>query len=296
VLDHYAIAVRQFQQQILPLGFNPTTVWGYGAAFRPNTFNYPAFTIEAEHDTPVRVTWINDLMDSRGEHLPHLLPVDQTLHWANPPASPSGRDQHGTDPTPYRGPVPIVTHLHGAHTTDDSDGFAEAWYLPNARNIPSGYARTGTWYNTFREKFRERHGGVWRPGTATFQYPNDQAATTLWYHDHVLGMTRLNVYAGPAGFYLLRGGRNDLPPHVLPGQRRHWATRLERAIMKSRSPSRTARSTLTAPCSTPIIAPSSRAWSKGSFKSLSFPIRRVMDAQATFRQSGTPSSSATRWS
>ncbi|MCI0747215.1 MAG: multicopper oxidase [Verrucomicrobia subdivision 3 bacterium] len=216
-IDQYAIAVRQFQQQILPPGFSPTTVWSYGAAHRRETFNYPAFTIEAEHDKPVRITWINDLVDSRGQYLPHLLPVDQTVHWANPPGGVSGRDEHGFDPTPYRGPVPIVTHLHGAHTTDESDGFAEAWYLPRARNIPRDYARTGTWYNTFREKFRERHHGYWAPGTATFHYPNDQAAATLWYHDHVLGMTRLNVYAGPAGFYLLRGGPNDLSPGVLPG-------------------------------------------------------------------------------
>jgi bilirubin oxidase len=50
-----------------------------------------------------------------------------------------------------------------------------------------------------------------------FQYPNDQRATTLWYHDHTLGMTRLNVYAGPAGFYLLRGGPDDEVMGHLPG-------------------------------------------------------------------------------
>ncbi len=50
-----------------------------------------------------------------------------------------------------------------------------------------------------------------------FEYPNDQRATTMWYHDHTLGMTRLNVYAGPAGFYLLRRGPGDLPSAVLPG-------------------------------------------------------------------------------
>ncbi len=42
-----------------------------------------------------------------------------------------------------------------------------------------------------------------------FQYPNDHRASTLWYHDHTLGMTRANVYAGPAGFYLVRGGPDD---------------------------------------------------------------------------------------
>src|SRR5512144_2597166 len=41
----------------------------------------------------------------------------------------------------------------------------------------------------------------------------------MWYHDHVLGVTRLNVYAGPAGFYLLRGGPFDLPFAHLPSGR-----------------------------------------------------------------------------
>jgi bilirubin oxidase len=63
---------------------------------------------------------------------------------------------------------------------------------------------------------------TWEPGTATFQYENDQPPATIWYHDHVLGMTRTNVYAGPAGFYLLRQGkrprseRDDLAA-ALPG-------------------------------------------------------------------------------
>jgi hypothetical protein len=41
-------------------------------------------------------------------------------------------------------------------------------------------------------------------GVVKFDYLNDQPSTTLWYHDHALGMTRLNVYAGPAGFWLIR--------------------------------------------------------------------------------------------
>ncbi|RPJ42784.1 MAG: twin-arginine translocation signal domain-containing protein, partial [Chloroflexi bacterium] len=46
-IDYYEIAVRQFSQQILPTGFNATTVWSYGSANHPTSFNYPAFTIEA---------------------------------------------------------------------------------------------------------------------------------------------------------------------------------------------------------------------------------------------------------
>ena len=113
--------------------------------------------------------------------------------------------------------MPIVTHLHGGHTTEESDGYAEAWYLPTANNIPAGFATEGSFYDTFKQKFLDKHGVTWEPGSATFQYTNDQRASTLWYHDHTLGMTRLNVYAGPAGFYLIRGGPDDLPQGVLPG-------------------------------------------------------------------------------
>jgi bilirubin oxidase len=219
-IDHYEIAARQFRQRILPPGLPETTVWGYGSPRHPGSFGAPALTIEARFRRPVRVTWINDLRDARGGFLPHLLPVDPTLHWANPAGGAGHRDMRpapGARPGPYTGPVPIVTHLHGGHTADDSDGYPEAWYLPAARNIPAGFAREGTWYERFGAQFQAKWGVSWPAGAATFQYDNDQGAATLWYHDHALGVTRLGVYAGLAGLYVLRGGPNDLPPDVLPG-------------------------------------------------------------------------------
>lgn len=214
-IDYYEIAVRQFQQQILPAGFPQTTVWSYGSVNSVGSFHYPANTIEATVDKPVRVKWINDLKDANGNYLPHLLPVDQTIHWANPPAVACNDGTDRTDcttdnPASYTGPVPIVTHLHGSHVTPESDGFPEAWYLPAANNIPSGYAARGS-------NFDQIAGAPDEAGAALFEYRNDQRATTLWYHDHSLGMTRLNVYAGPVGFYLLRGGSSDLTGSALPG-------------------------------------------------------------------------------
>jgi spore coat protein A, manganese oxidase len=218
-VEYYEVAVRQFPQHILPesLGLEQTTVWSYGSVNHPGSFNYPAFTVEATWRKPVRVKWINDLVDAHGHYLPHLLPVDQTVHWANPPGGNGDRDGHGTDPTPYTGPVPIVTHLHGGHSSEESDGYAEAWYLPAANNIPSGYARVGSFYDTFRSKAEGLLGQPWTLGSAVFEYDNDQRAATMWYHDHTLGMTRSNVYAGPAGFYLLRGGPSDAVGGRLPG-------------------------------------------------------------------------------
>ncbi|HEV8573784.1 MAG TPA: multicopper oxidase domain-containing protein [Dehalococcoidia bacterium] len=219
-IDYYVIAVRQFVQQILPAGKPATTVWSYGSVARGGTFNYPAFTIEATVDRPVRVKWINDLLDGSGNYLPHILPVDPTLHWANPPSGTDGRDmrpEFTSTPGAYKGPVPFVTHLHGGHSTEEADGYAEAWYLPAANNMPSGYATVGSFYDYFKTKAEGINGATWQPGSAVFQYANDQRAGTNWFHDHTLGMTRVNVYAGPAGFYLMRGGDSDLPPGVLPG-------------------------------------------------------------------------------
>src|SRR5580692_3420908 len=79
-------------------------------------------------------------------------------------------------------PVPevrTVTHLHGARVMPDSDGYPDAWVTSDG------------------------HTGPFRAADPC-QFPNDQPATTLWYHDHALGITRLNVYAGLAGFYWIR--------------------------------------------------------------------------------------------
>ena len=224
-VDYYEISMKQFSQQILPAGWPATTVWGYGAVKSESKgglllHNAPSLTIEAKWNRPVRVKWINDLKDASGNYLPHLLPVGPTLHWANPPQTTCDDGTEHTDcrptftttPGPYTGPVPMVTHVHGmAGVGDESDGYAEAWYLPAAGNIPAGYATEGTWYNYFKGK-AEGKGylapgkAAWEPGTAVFQYPNSQRASTIWYHDHTLGMTRVNVYAGPAGFWIIRGG------------------------------------------------------------------------------------------
>ena len=214
-VDYYEISMRQFAQQILPVGLPATTVWGYGGVAAQSNrgllvHNAPSLTIEAMWNRPVRVKWINELVDGNGHFLPHLLPVDPTLHWANPPGGTDERDSRPSfreTPGRYTGPVPMVTHVHGAvGVADDSDGYAEAWYLPAASNVPAEYATEGTWYEFFAGKAARTYGVTWGPGFATFQYPNENRASTIWYHDHTLGMTRLNVYAGPAGFYIVRGG------------------------------------------------------------------------------------------
>jgi spore coat protein A len=68
--------------------------------------------------------------------------------------------------------VKTVVHVHGAHVPPTSDGYPEAWFTRN-----------------FKQK-----GPAWT--TEVYDYPNKQDAATLWYHDHTMGQTRLNVYAG----------------------------------------------------------------------------------------------------
>ena len=235
----YDIEVVPHSQQILPLFDNngnplsPTPVWTYSAVGAPATRNYPAFTIEATKDLNTEIIWRNNLVDASGAFLPHLLPVDRSLHWANPELLPCTGGGASTDcrpdaanglilQQPYNGPVPIITHVHGAHTLPASDGYPEAWYLPAANNIPAGYAATGRLANQFGDPNDPRTTNT-TGGAAAFTYPNDQNSATLWYHDHTLGITRLNVYAGPAGFYLIRetgGGESGLGAgSVLPSSR-----------------------------------------------------------------------------
>ena len=97
-VDYYEISMRQFTQQILPAGLPADNGVGLrrGNAAQSNRglliHHAPSLTIEAQCNRPVRVKWINDLVDANGNYLPHLLPVDPTLHWANPPGGTDGRD------------------------------------------------------------------------------------------------------------------------------------------------------------------------------------------------------------
>ena len=76
--------------------------------------------------------------------------------------------------------VRTVVHLHGAHTKPQFDGYPEDWYTSNdSKNF------------------------------AAFNYKNDQQPAALWYHDHAVGATRLNVYAGLAGLYNIRDDIED---------------------------------------------------------------------------------------
>jgi spore coat protein A len=170
-------------------GVGLANFWAYKLDDGTNVYGplWPAFTIDAKRGNPLNVTYVNNLFaqtyDSVG------LVVDQTLHWADP----DGNGMMGSF-APYTGEPPAVVHLHGGEVPSESDGGPDAWFTP-------GYGNIGpAWTDVF-------------PGSVNadqyYYYPNTQEAATLWFHDHALGATRLNVYAGMAGFYLLRDDAED---------------------------------------------------------------------------------------
>ncbi len=160
-----------------------TRIWGYGK----KTVSWPGQTIQVmtpsaggADETIVR--WANELQGKK-----HLLPVDTNLHWCY--SLHGSSSANGVDYRQYsihKNGVPIITHLHGGNTDFQYDGNPEFFYNPD------GTVKGPQWDFV--------PGGF----TNTFRYNNDVQPGNLWYHDHALGLTRLNVYAGLAGFYFIR--------------------------------------------------------------------------------------------
>ncbi|RAQ94944.1 multicopper oxidase family protein [Thermogemmatispora tikiterensis] len=190
------VRMVEFQQRILPTScysrLSPpfcagTYVWGYQVGERPP--HYPGYTVEAKQGVPTVVTYINALpLPAQSQLLP-LLTVDQTIHWADP------LGQMGAT-VPFAGALPTVVHLHGGETPSAFDGAPEAWFTSDGRH--------GRGYCSYAPT---------APNAAVYWYPNGQPATTLWFHDHTLGVTRLTLFSGLAAFYLIRDAYDTGQPH-----------------------------------------------------------------------------------
>ena len=137
---------------------------------------FPGPIIQARRNEPIKVRFDNS-------HLPdeHLLSVDERIVGTKP--------DHYPD---YDGPVPevrTVTHFHGLNIEPESDGQSEMWTSPNGVTGP---------------RFTKH----------VHEIPNRQSRLTSSYHDHTLGLSRLNIYAGLAGFYFIKSQKEeglDLP-------------------------------------------------------------------------------------
>ncbi|WP_224749708.1 multicopper oxidase family protein [Polycladospora coralii] len=198
IVHKYTVKMCEFKQQVLPPGFPKTTVHGFEGLIkdpiskRSRIFrSSPGPTFEATRNISIQVQWINNLKNK------HLFPVDPTLHWANPNGFPPPAPPFKAFPPGYaqaQSPIPSVVHMHGGETRSDFDGHPEAWF-------------------THREK---QKGAAFF--TSRYTYLNSQQPTTLWYHDHTLGITRLNTASGLAGFYLIRDPKNKIEPLLPQGK------------------------------------------------------------------------------
>jgi FtsP/CotA-like multicopper oxidase with cupredoxin domain len=181
--------MSEFQQKVLPDAFysslaspyrRGTFLWGYGIGPLDNDppASWPGATVIAQQGTTTSIKYVNNLPAS--PVLRSYLTIDQTIHWADPLAQ-------GHLFTPYTGPIPTVVHLHGGEDQSTSDGVPEAWFTNNGLHGPGYFTAAPTSRNA-----------------AIYKYPNRQQSTTLWFHDHSLGITRINVYSGLAAFYFIR--------------------------------------------------------------------------------------------
>lgn len=173
-LDYYKIAMGEYSQQLHPDLPKATKLWGYADAtnsagiggFTPS-FRHLGPVIVAQSGRPVRINFVNQLPAT------HMLPVDVSL-----PGAEMAQNR-------------AVPHLHGGHVPWVSDGGPFAWFTPDGSSGPSrvSWLPVGSGNSTL---------------TADNYYPNDQSARLMWYHDHAMGNTRLNAYAGLASGYVLR--------------------------------------------------------------------------------------------
>jgi len=156
-----------------------------GTTFGPAM--WPAQTIEAQQGNQLTVQYKNELVGVKYSDFNIL--ADQTLMM-------NGYTLTGDPLTkPYTGDIPMVVHLHGGEMPSNSDGGPTAWFMPTGNPLQG----PGFTYHA----------------SSLSTYPNKQEATTLWYHPHDQGLTRINVYTGLAGYYFLRGAAEETAK--LPG-------------------------------------------------------------------------------
>jgi spore coat protein A len=219
------LTMKEFRASMLPTGFvlpngntyDGTWVWGYRAGVTSDdpagTYIGPVFV--ATRGQPTQIRFVNNLPGD--EETPNLAWrdwTDQTLHWADPENGEDNMCAHmggvpiGDCAEHYWGPVPAVPHLHGAETPPVLDGGPDAWFTSDGAYQGHGYY-AGV----------DVVGGGANPPLgyeSIYRYLNTQEAAPIWFHDHLLGGTRLNVYAGLAGAYAIIDPNAPLPTGLHP--------------------------------------------------------------------------------
>jgi len=241
--EAFNLRMREILSPVLPPGTVPgytgTYVWSYledaQAAGTKAIPSYIGPVVVAKRGTPTEINFYNELGSTATSHLlAYKHSVDQTLHWADPLGNELNTEaknvatsgfsngltypQFGVDPSAntYSGPIPAVVHLHGGEVPPVLDGGPDSWVTSTSGGGPllsgHGYYSLGV----------TQGPNATFPGF-TYRYPNTQQAAPIWFHDHTLGATRLNVYAGLAGGYIIQdpqpGNPNFPGPANLPAGR-----------------------------------------------------------------------------
>ena len=206
--------MTEFKTNILPNNFvlpngvpyAGTYVWGYLQNGETTRQSYIGPVIVAQRGVPTEIKYVNNLGTVASTNiLAYKNSTDQTLHWADPL---NGEMNQGamtsvvgkTPLTPwnlnYNGPIPATVHLHGGEVPPELDGGPDSWFTSDGNYTGHSY------YS--QDNLNPKNYAI-------YTYPNNQEAAPLWFHDHTLGATRLNVYAGLAGGYLLTDPALRLP-------------------------------------------------------------------------------------
>jgi FtsP/CotA-like multicopper oxidase with cupredoxin domain len=216
-----------------------TWVWGYqiGDVCQPfPKHSYIGPVVAAERGIPTQMTFINQLGNSWDSNvLAYTQNTDQTMHWADPlngefnqcakNLSMLGGAPVGDCANNYIGPIGAAVHLHGGEIPPNLDGGPDSWWTQNGAyqghgfytrevddisliTLPDADFPAGCLIkNRVDGRYFRSEGATWTADApidrATYVYPNTQEAANIWFHDHILGMTRLNVYAGIAGAYII---------------------------------------------------------------------------------------------
>lgn len=195
------LEMREHRANILPAGLIPgysgTYVWSYLKPGQATRTSYLGPVVIATRGVPTEMMFINELGYSADTNvLAYKYSTDQTLHWADPLNDEMNMLNHMAGvPMPgsegaqnYNGPIPAVVHLHGGEVPPALDGGPDAWFTSDGNHIGHAYYSKD---------------GIGPKNYAIYRYPNSQESALIWFHDHTLGATRLNVYCGLAGAYLI---------------------------------------------------------------------------------------------
>jgi spore coat protein A len=199
-VNQITLEMKEHLVNMLPAGTVPgyqgTYAWSYllpSQAARPS---YIGPVVLAKRGIPTEMKFVNLLGHTADTNvLAYKYSTDQTLHWADPLNNEANMWNHMAMPPAfgsegaanYDGPIPAVVHLHGGEVPPVLDGGPDAWFTSDG--LYHGHA------------YYSKAGAL--GNEAIYRYPNSQEGALIWFHDHTLGATRLNVYCGLAGAYLI---------------------------------------------------------------------------------------------